>query len=315
MTNYLTEPAIKLAQTLFDAIAPAFAKLAVASISAANLRQLMEDDRFKKSEAVINNDELSKDEKNLQLPDITLSHEERIKFCNLRTIFEKTEQYLGDTFDASNFVPAMSEDWKDQFKTFAELKSDEHVQDLWARLLAGEIQNHRHFDFKTMQILSYLSSEDAKALNALGQFTHSNNRIYLPKFIQDGASGEARHSTLDGLLRIFKTHGIEKQNLKMLEEFGVLMCIPDEFDDDPKYHYRTSFIPFLALVDTITFTKQGQKLITLTNGYGASSFPNQYWKELIEFCSDDTCIEVIKNNDHLKLSLSAELHQAIKDNF
>ena len=319
MTNHIIKDGDKIVKVLVHAIAPAFAKLAVASKSAANLRQLMEDDRFKKSEAVINNDELSEDEKNLQLLDITLSHEERIKFCNLRTIFEKTEQYLGDTFDAANVVLSMSEDWKAQFKTFAEIKSDEHVQDLWARLLAGEIQNHGHFDFKTMQILSYLSSEDAKALNALGQFTHSNGVIFLPMLPSGNEVKEARASKLSNLMTILESYGVTKSSLIRLEELDVVSDFPSEFNAaDYSTHSHLVIAKQDAILDVFTYTKQGKRLITLTHGYGSSFFPEEYWKVLTDFCASVTFVENIKLKGYLetlKSYLSRELYHAIKDNF
>ena len=89
MTNYIIKDGDKIVKVLVHAIAPAFAKLAVTSKSAAKLRQLMEDDRFKQTEAVMNNHALSEVEKNLRLIDITANFEERIKFCNLKTVFEK----------------------------------------------------------------------------------------------------------------------------------------------------------------------------------------------------------------------------------
>ena len=319
MINFNIENAPECIQILVDAIAPAFAKLAVASKSAAKIRQLMENDRFEKSEAVMNNDALSEDEKNLQLLDITLSHEERIKFCNLRTIFKKTEQYLGDTFDASNLVLSMSEDWKAQFKTFAEIKSDEHVQDLWARLLAGEIQNHGLFDFKTMQILSYLSSEDAKVLNALGHFTHSNGVIFLPMLPQGKELPGARDSKLTSLLTIFENYGVKKSTLITLADLDIISVFPSEYRDDD-YMYNTHLVHTrqIAILDVITFSKHGKKLITLTDGYGASSFPAEYWEELTDYCADASFVEDINRHtglEKLKLYLSNELYRAIKGNF
>lgn len=62
----------------------------------------------------------------------------------------------------------VSEDWATRFFNIAQDISDEEVQLLWGRILAGEIQNPKTYSLRTLELLKNLSKEEALLLVKIG---------------------------------------------------------------------------------------------------------------------------------------------------
>lgn len=57
--------------------------------------------------------------------------------------------------------PNVDDDWLNVFERYAENASSERVQELWARILAGEIRRPRTFSLKTLRFVSELDQQTA----------------------------------------------------------------------------------------------------------------------------------------------------------
>jgi hypothetical protein len=57
--------------------------------------------------------------------------------------------------------PNVDDDWLNVFERYAENASSERVQELWARILAGEIRHPRTFSLKTLRFVSELDQQTA----------------------------------------------------------------------------------------------------------------------------------------------------------
>lgn len=98
-----------------------------------------------------------------------------------------------------------------QFFEVASREDDEILQELWANLLYSESKNSGSISLKSMQILKYMTGEDAKLLNKMFQyvFQFDSNSIMMC------ASDDYKDK--------FK---IEGSDLLRLNELGILSFIP-----------------------------------------------------------------------------------------
>lgn len=79
---------------------------------------------------------------------------------NLEVIVKRAMQYCSD----SNGVDKPDHDWFSSFTELAEKVSNKTMQDLWAKILAGEISKPGSFSRKTLSTFRSLSINDAKLL-------------------------------------------------------------------------------------------------------------------------------------------------------
>ncbi|MFN4163816.1 MAG: DUF2806 domain-containing protein [Ferrovibrio sp.] len=98
------------------------------------------------------------------------------RVLNLASIFEKARDE-GPTVDDTTETAEkpVDPDWFVRWRLNAQDVSDELMQQLWARLLAGEIQRPGAFSLKTLEILSQMTRDDANAVADLGQYVISGS--------------------------------------------------------------------------------------------------------------------------------------------
>lgn len=63
----------------------------------------------------------------------------------------------------------LEEDWKTRFFNIAEDISNEEMQSLWGRILAGEIKQPRTYSLRTLELLKNLSKEEADVFTKFAQ--------------------------------------------------------------------------------------------------------------------------------------------------
>ncbi len=79
---------------------------------------------------------------------------------NMENIVEKTQSYCSDD-DIANRI---DNDWFSSYVNLAEDISNSTMQNLWAKILAGEIYQPGAYSLKTLQIFRSMSMHDAKLL-------------------------------------------------------------------------------------------------------------------------------------------------------
>ncbi|WP_286264901.1 TIGR03899 family protein [Thalassotalea atypica] len=82
------------------------------------------------------------------------------KQSNMEAIIEKSIKYCSEHVASSKADP----DWFSNFIELAENISNNVMQDLWAKILAGEISNPGSFSLKTLRTFKNLAIHDAKLL-------------------------------------------------------------------------------------------------------------------------------------------------------
>ena len=92
--------------------------------------------------------------------------EEAKKQDNIEKITEKAIPQLGDTATPQD----MEDDWVTNFFDKCRIISDEEMQSLWAKVLAGEANSPGKFSKRTVNILGDLDKRDAELFAALCRF-------------------------------------------------------------------------------------------------------------------------------------------------
>ena len=114
---------------------------------------------------------------------IRILKQELIKQQNLEQVFSKTEDILENeqTKSQENLSESINEDWLSYYIEGASKISDEQVQDLWAKILAGEIITPKTFSKRTLDVLLRLSPEEAKLFEKICGYVIeiSNNMILI----------------------------------------------------------------------------------------------------------------------------------------
>lgn len=93
--------------------------------------------------------------------------EEGIKQENIESISQKAAERLGS--DAQ--PEAIDDDWLRHFFERCRLTSNEHMQAVWAKVLAGEATNSGSFSRRTVDIISGLDTKDAQLFARLIEFS------------------------------------------------------------------------------------------------------------------------------------------------
>lgn len=109
--------------------------------------------------------------------------QELIKQKNLEQVLSKTEVILENeqTKSQENISESINEDWLSYYIEGASKISDEQVQELWAKILAGEIITPKTFSKRTLDVLLRLSTEEAKLFEKICGYVVeiSNNMILM----------------------------------------------------------------------------------------------------------------------------------------
>lgn len=94
-----------------------------------------------------------------ELANYVLATENR-KMNNFLSIGEKAESFLSPDEPVSN--EPISQDWINRFQSIAEDVSDEDMQNLWARILAGEVKQPDSYSLRTLDTLRNLTKDEAE---------------------------------------------------------------------------------------------------------------------------------------------------------
>ena len=97
---------------------------------------------------------------------------------NLEQISRAALEEAAKMDGASADEEPINKDWFSQWRNRAKDVSDEEMQRLWAKALAGEAQSKGSFSVHTLDFLSRMSREDAELIGKLGQFALGGDFIF-----------------------------------------------------------------------------------------------------------------------------------------
>lgn len=145
--------------------------------------------------------------------------EESIKQSNIESILEKSFPEITESAEPS----LLSNEWLLFFFERAKYASDDEMQTIWAKILAGETNHHGSFSKSTLRILSEMSQDDATTFMKTIAFSFkvdNENKFFIYDFNDE----------------IVKKNGLTFDSINRLNILGLLSC-------SSNYGYYISEIP------------------------------------------------------------------------
>lgn len=210
----LTKPAVVLIEKISDAVGCLYEPTKTKRIAVAEAEAAM-----------------IKAESDIQITDLERRaarrwlKEEAIHQRNMEAQTAKAIPLLND--DAN--PDAMEDDWIANFFAKSRVVSDSEVQELWARLLAGEANSPGSFSRRTVNLLSDLDKDDAETFAKLCCYAWSiiteNEKEYVPLVFDDNAA-------------LYKNRGIDFIALNNLESIGLI-----KYDKTAQLYFFSDYVP------------------------------------------------------------------------
>lgn len=173
---------------------------------------------------------------------------------------EKTTQKALNQLNQSSKPQDMDDDWITNFFDKCRIISDEEMQVLWAKILAGEANSPGSYSKRTVNLLGSLDKKDAELLTTLCNFTWISGESYplildanAPIYIQNGINFVMlTHLDSIGLIRFDPVGGF------MLKRTPTLPLIGMYYNKTPIAISSENNIPIE--VGKVMFTHTGQEL-------------------------------------------------------
>ncbi len=188
----------------------------------------------------------------------------------------------------------LDEDWKTRFFNYAEDVSTEEMQNLWGRILAGEIKRPKTFSLRTLEFIRNLSKEEANVLNKVGALALYSSGKY---FIIEKILSETFEITLDEILTLKELGIINPNELSLelkTEKNSILILTSGEIG----LYIKRIENGNKKMISGNVFTKLGTELLGLINrNYKPESFI-----EIKNIMNDNKSVEfkvgnvIIQNN-------------------
>lgn len=97
------------------------------------------------------------------------------KVENVEEIVSKAKQQFASDEQVSE--EPVEKDWMNRFLNIAEEISDEEMQDIWGRVLAGEIKKPKSYSLRTLEVLRNISKEEAKLIIKVSNYINGNDYV------------------------------------------------------------------------------------------------------------------------------------------
>lgn len=228
---------------------------------------------------------------------IACSPEDSIKFLELQSKTRLEQQEIRHQININNVVIGAAEqlkdiedvpaekpedDWIARFFDDAQDISDKDLQQLWSRVLAGELEHPRTYSKRSLKILKDLSTQEAETFAKIGALALSSGSetclIYPP----------GDHNWLE------KNIGISLIDIQKLFEIGIIL--PNEnlvFTFEEKNIVKTIFFNKIfklyfsnekdrgfKSISCFKFTSTGRELLNLVTPIENNSYINKLFEEL-----------------------------------
>jgi uncharacterized repeat protein (TIGR03899 family) len=165
---------------------------------------------------------------------------------NIETIMEKTF-----TFCASKSIDKRSDlDWFNRYITLAENVSNKTMQDLWAKILAGELSRPGSYSLKALKVFRDMSIVDAKLLAkacslAVKDKSKKNIRLISGSYQQPG---------------LFNFFNKDRQKFINLSQFGLNYADILSLAENHLLYQQESESSIMAIGETLNFNYNGTSL-------------------------------------------------------
>ncbi len=168
------------------------------------------DPQFDKSHEVVALPDRSRSTLNILARSNAIGAAEKAEqLLNLRQIVAKAEEVAQSDPDQSVPPPERpTTDWFSRWREGAERTTLEELQDLWARLLVGEIKSPGSFSLRTVELLKTFGQHEAKLIAKIAPLVINDQVVF------KGQAGARKHPNA------VENSGIQYQTLLELQELG-----------------------------------------------------------------------------------------------
>ncbi|PKQ61301.1 hypothetical protein BZG02_16020 [Labilibaculum filiforme] len=101
------------------------------------------------------------------------AHREINRQINLESIVEKSTKHLGETVSEE----PVDEDWRTRFFSKAQDVTNEEMQEVWGKILAEEVTKPGKISFRTLEVISNLSKNEAHLFELACKIALNDGRI------------------------------------------------------------------------------------------------------------------------------------------
>ena len=109
-----------------------------------------------------------------QVANYMLAREKR-KLNNVQNVIEQAQQHFVEEEQVSD--EPVNSDWINRFFTIVEDVSDAEMQQLWARILAGEVKRPKSYSLRTLEVLRNMTKEEAERITQVSPFVLHDGMI------------------------------------------------------------------------------------------------------------------------------------------
>lgn len=134
---------------------------------------------------------------------------------NLVTIIEKTVEYLENRGVSKIHYDGLNREFFHRFLSYAGDAYDEKIQDLWAKILAGELEEQNTHSIRTLAVLRDLTTAEAQTFKKAAKFFGK----------VEGEPG--REFLINDQQSIRSECGFTVEDMTLLEEAGLLNSLPN----------------------------------------------------------------------------------------
>lgn len=275
----LSEPLVKLIETIGNGLGMAFKPLSIYLTGKADANRYLTMEKAK-TEAQIYNEERM-DESRFMLQERALSREAR-RQNNIKDVAEIAANELKGETGVSN--KPVDTDWITRFFNISEDVSDDKLKIIWGKILAGEVKSPGSYSTRTLETLRNLTKDEAeifiKACNMA--VTNTNHMVINTKHEDDG-----------------KGFGLTFTEASILMEAGLLstsfeaMLTKEADEDRISLLYQDQVILIETKKDKMRF-----KVLIFTNvgneiyGIIPKTFDKEYIKSLAKYLKSNGATKV-----------------------
>ncbi|EUK18398.1 DUF2806 domain-containing protein [Commensalibacter papalotli (ex Servin-Garciduenas et al. 2014)] len=203
------------------------------------------------------------------------------KEINLANTLKVTAEILLQD-DGEPPTEQVEQDWIDRFREVASNTTTEEIQQLWGRILAGEIKSPGKHSLRTLEFIKNLSQKESQQIEKLFSFVIGGNGV-----VSSWEWYEVFPRDVLGQLSLDYLY--DMQSLGIITGVGLnqSMLIRPHYDQDVKY-YRISFKNCNCLCDSYIFKHDDDKNIDFY-GYKLTKLG----EELYDLCSLETDVDYL----------------------
>jgi Protein of unknown function (DUF2806) len=207
-------------------------------------------------------------------------HEEAKKQSNIESITQKALPAINN--DAR--PQEIEDDWIINFFDKCRLISDEQMQNLWAKVLAGQANSPGHFSKQTVNLLASLEKADAELFRTLCSFVWYLGEEPILMIFDFNATDD---------VKIYAKAGIDSRTLQHLETIGLVGFAANLFSFERRNHPSQIVLTYYGSRANIKFlnpenntlehgkvalTKAGRELAFISGSMPCSGFKDSVFR-------------------------------------